>query len=81
MPFLALYSLLKRNELLAPLVAYCAVALLWSVLFSPFGSNERIFVAFQLTLLAWTMRAGGRSITLFAPLRDAVARRSGRASG
>jgi O-antigen ligase len=81
MPFLALYSLLKRNELLAPLVAYCAVALLWSVLFSPFGSSERIFVAFQLTLLAWTMRAGGRSITLFAPLRDAVARRSGRASG
>lgn len=81
LPFFALFSLLKRNELLAPLIAYCAVALLWSVLFSPFGSNERIFVAFQLTLLARTMRAGGRSITLFAPLRDVLARRRGKAGG
>lgn len=78
-PFIALYNLLKHNELLAPLIVYCAVALLWSVLFSPFGSSERIFVAFQLTLLAWTMRAGGRTITLFAPLRNAIARRRARA--
>lgn len=80
LPFFALYSLLKRNELLAPLIVYSAVALLWSVLFSPFGSTERIFVAFQLTLLAWTMRAGGGSITLFAPVRNVLARRRGKAA-
>lgn len=57
---LAIYRLLKRDEVLAPLVAYCAVALLWSVLFSPFGSTERFFVAFQLVVVAQVMRAGGR---------------------
>lgn len=75
LPFAALFHLLKRNELLTPLIVYCSVALIWSVLFSPFGSTERIFVAFQLVLLAWTMRAGGGAITLFAPLRHALTRR------
>ncbi|WP_155806056.1 hypothetical protein [Erythrobacter litoralis] len=67
-PFFALYYLLKREEPLLPLIAYCSMALIWSVLFSPFGLSERFFVAFQLCLLLWAVRAGGRSITLFAPL-------------
>ncbi|WP_284124054.1 hypothetical protein [Parerythrobacter aestuarii] len=77
-PIFALFYLLKRQELLAPLVAYCAVAMLWSVLFNPFGSTERFFVAFQLALLLWTVRAGGRSITLFAPVREALRSRKDR---
>lgn len=77
LPLAALFHLFKRNEPLAPLIAYCAVALTWSVLFSPFGSTERVFVAFQLSLLLWTMQAGGDRFTLFAPLRAALARRGG----
>lgn len=60
LPVLAIYRLLKRDEPLAPLVAYCSTALVWSVLFSPFGSTERFFVAFELVVLAWAMRAADR---------------------
>lgn len=80
LPFLATYSLLKRDEILATLIAYSAIDLLWSVLFSPFGSTERISVAFQLALLCWSIRAGGRKITLFAPVREALVRRSPQAA-
>lgn len=74
-PFFALYYLLKREEILLPLVAYCSGALIWSVLFSPFGLTERFFVAFQLVLLFWAVRTGARSITIFEPLAKAMRRK------
>ena len=80
LPFLSMYYLLRRDEILAPLIAYCAIDLMWSVLFSPFGSTDRFMVAFQLTLLCWTIRVGGRQITLFAPVRNALVRREVRAA-
>jgi len=80
LPFIALFHLLKRNEVLAPLVTYAAAALVWSVLFSPFGATERVFVAYQLALLAWSVRAGGQSITLFRPIREVLSRRKQRAA-
>ncbi|WP_435418988.1 hypothetical protein WAB17_05365 [Parerythrobacter aurantius] len=67
LPFVALYSLLRRVEPLMPLVVYCSVSLVWSVLFSPFGATERVLVAFQLVVLSWTITIHGGRLVL-APL-------------
>ncbi|GAA4042176.1 hypothetical protein [Parerythrobacter jejuensis] len=69
LPFATLFQLLKREEVLAPLIAYCSFALIWSVLFSPFSGSERFLVSFQLVVLFWFLRTGAISVSVFAPLR------------
>jgi hypothetical protein len=39
------------NEPLAPMVAFVTLTLLWSVLFSPFGAQERLYAAFFIVVI------------------------------
>lgn len=41
---------------LSPLIVFLSINLLWSTLFSPFGANERITVAFELALMLLALR-------------------------
>lgn len=57
LPFAAIYQLMRRREILLPLVAYLAVGLVWAIPFSPFGATERFMAAFQIVTLLWVIRS------------------------
>jgi hypothetical protein len=52
----SLYSLFDIPYWSRPLVAFIALSLIWDVLFSPFGAQQRFFVPAELCMLLWAIR-------------------------
>ncbi|MHA6332154.1 hypothetical protein ACXYL9_00605 [Qipengyuania sp. CAU 1752] len=80
LPFVAIFHLLKKDEILAPLIAFCAADLAWSVMFSPFGASQRVSVAFEIVVMIWAVRASGHSLTLLSPARRFIGGRKVRSA-
>jgi hypothetical protein len=58
-----LARLYRRDDQLVPLIAFAAFALAWDVLFSPYGSFERLIAPYYLLILL----AASRSLALRRP--------------
>ena len=52
----SLYSLFSIPYWSRPLVAFIALSLIWDVLFSPFGAQQRFFVPAELCMVLWAIR-------------------------
>jgi hypothetical protein len=52
----SLYSLFNIPYWSRPLVAFIAFSLMWDVLFSPFGAQQRFFVPAELCIVLWAIR-------------------------
>lgn len=70
----AVYGLLLRPRLPAPLVTLCALLVTWDVLFSPFSAEARIIKAYQIVVLILAVLGNGGSLSgLNWPRRKAPA--------
>jgi hypothetical protein len=54
----SIYSLFHIPLWSRPLVAFIILSLIWAVLFSPFGAQERFFVPVQICIVLWATRNG-----------------------
>jgi hypothetical protein len=52
----ALYRTLKLDNLPTPLIAWILISMFWNILFSPFGSEQRVVMAFDIALTLWVLR-------------------------
>jgi hypothetical protein len=56
---LVLTKLYRRDGRLVPLIAFAGFALTWNVLFSPYGSFERLIAPFYVLILIFASRSLG----------------------
>ena len=54
--FRALYASFHISPEFRPLLFFVVVNFFWSVFFSPFGAQERFFVAVELCMMLWAIR-------------------------
>jgi len=54
-----LLSVFRWSHSLTPLVVFTAIGLLWSIPFSPFGFEDRFFMAFEISIILYQLRLGG----------------------
>jgi hypothetical protein len=59
--FVALYRLLKMDNAYTSFTAYTIMILIWDVLFSPFGREQRFFSAAKICVALWIVRSNSRS--------------------
>jgi hypothetical protein len=52
----SLYSLFHIPDWSRPLVAFVVLSLIWDVLFSPFGAQERFVVPIEMCIVLWAIR-------------------------
>jgi O-antigen ligase len=61
--FRALYASFHIPPENRPLVVFVVVNFFWCVLFSPFGAQERFFVAVELCMMLWAIRRSGAALS------------------
>lgn len=63
----SLYSLFNIPYWSRPLVAFITFSLMWDVLFSPFGAQQRFFVPAELCIVLWAIRNEFQGTSLQRP--------------
>ncbi len=72
LPLRVLSGMARQVVQIAPLIAFLSVGLIWAILFSPFGADERVFIPYSVVVMLASLVPAASMVSRRAPLRAVV---------